>query len=279
MEPLQKLARQGIFMSNDFLKATLNKGSLFIKGTVLQQLAKRMSAEDAKFLTIQWKSHFSSESPAAALPSTVTTATTAATATTTPPLPSPPFAADTEPSPASHPEPVIPLSEAALTPTIREVIKEVVMKNEEHPVFGRLVANVGYKKVYLSSVENLINMSIWNKQRILRGNRAKEIAANKLSTNKDPCFPGVIALFQDEESGECGIIDGQHRVAALLLMATNGKWSKTDRNVIIEVFQTRGESEIVSLFRGTYMLYAICYVMLYAICYMLYGMLCYMLCL
>ena len=45
-----------------------------------------------------------------------------------------------------------------------------------------------------------------------------------------------------------GIVDGQHRVAALLLLAEKGRWDREKQNVVIEVFETRNEEEVGHLF-------------------------------
>lgn len=43
-------------------------------------------------------------------------------------------------------------------------------------------------------------------------------------------------------------MDGQHRLGALLLMAEQGLWDREEKNVVIEVFETRDEEEIGHLF-------------------------------
>jgi hypothetical protein len=40
-------------------------------------------------------------------------------------------------------------------------------------------------------------------------------------------MPGVITLYQDAaDSAATGIVDGQHRVAALLIMSEAGAWDQ-----------------------------------------------------
>ena len=61
-------------------------------------------------------------------------------------------------------------------------------------------------------------------------------------------MPGVITMYLDKESGATGIIDGQHRAAALILLAQEGHWDPFARNVMVEVFHTSGEKQVMDLF-------------------------------
>lgn len=45
-----------------------------------------------------------------------------------------------------------------------------------------------------------------------------------------------------------GIVDGQHRLGALLLLSEEGLWNRSERNVVVEVFDTKDEQEIEELF-------------------------------
>lgn len=45
-----------------------------------------------------------------------------------------------------------------------------------------------------------------------------------------------------------GIVDGQHRLGALLLLAEEGLWDRSERNVVVEVFDTKDDKEIGELF-------------------------------
>ena len=50
----------------------------------------------------------------------------------------------------------------------------------EHPVLGRLIADLGYKRVFLTSVEAVAQAPVWEKRKLLRPVRAIEIAEAKL---------------------------------------------------------------------------------------------------
>lgn len=43
------------------------------------------------------------------------------------------------------------------------------------------------------------------------------------------------------------MVDGQHRLGAMLLMERK-EWNKTKRNVLIEVFDTKHEDDVARLF-------------------------------
>jgi hypothetical protein len=53
-------------------------------------------------------------------------------------------------------------------------------ENLYHPVFGRKILDLGYKMSYLTSVSNLTQAQIWERQRILRPDRAARIVASKV---------------------------------------------------------------------------------------------------
>lgn len=88
-----------------------------------------------------------------------------------------------------------------------------------HPVLGELLIDLGYKRTYVTSVKNLLMAPIWEKQRILRPERARQIAEEKIVNKSSSKLPGVITFFEDASSGQVGIIDGQHRSAALIFLA------------------------------------------------------------
>lgn len=43
-----------------------------------------------------------------------------------------------------------------------------------HPILGKCIINLGYKRIYLASAEKLSSIPVWQKQRIYRHNRAKK---------------------------------------------------------------------------------------------------------
>lgn len=105
-----------------------------------------------------------------------------------------------------------------------------------HPVFGTLLADLGFKKVFLSSARSLIDhVPIWCRQRPVERARVAEIVAAK--TRDGLAFPGVISIFEIvhrapgaggggrsarpsalERPQNVGIFDGQHRLCAIAEM-------------------------------------------------------------
>jgi hypothetical protein len=118
-----------------------------------------------------------------------------------------------------------------------------------HPLLGDLVVDYGYKKVYSTSVHALARTPVWKKQRILRPERAALIAEDKIRKGIASNLPGVITLFEDINTKEIGIVDGQHRAGALMILAQRGHWELKKNNVLIEVFPTEKEEDIAVLFR------------------------------
>src|SRR3546814_12333285 len=49
-------------------------------------------------------------------------------------------------------------------------------KADSHPILGQLLRDLGYKKVYATSVASLVSVPIWERQRTLRADRARPIA-------------------------------------------------------------------------------------------------------
>ena len=125
--------------------------------------------------------------------------------------------------------------------------------DKNHHIFGSLVAEVGQKRVYLSSVEKLVSCDIWQKQRILRMERARLIADTKIAaadiSKAGPCFPGSISLVEDENSGNVAIIDGQHRLAAMVMMSNENRWNRSENNITVELFKTKTDGEVEALFK------------------------------
>lgn len=93
------------------------------------------------------------------------------------------------------------------------------------PILGDLIADLGYKRVYLTSVSALHRTPVWKDQRILRRERYLLIAdrmKQQLGLDRKPRLPGVITLFEDLDTKEVGIIDGQHRAGALHSLTEQG---------------------------------------------------------
>lgn len=117
-----------------------------------------------------------------------------------------------------------------------------------HPIFGELVVDVGYKKTYLTNIRRLISAPVWEKQRTLRHQRVSEIVDAKVMAGTYSQLPGVITMFHDTVTKNIGIIDGQHRAGALILLAQKGLWNELSRNIMIDVFEVSTKEQISSLF-------------------------------
>jgi hypothetical protein len=120
-------------------------------------------------------------------------------------------------------------------------------KLPEHPVLGKAIQDLGYKRMHLVSAEKLATIPVWKKQRIYRHERAKAMAADKLKT-LHLGLPGVICLHE-EENGKLSILDGQHRVGMMKIIQEKqdqekkgnaGKPKSSDYvdldNVLVEVY-------------------------------------------
>lgn len=78
-----------------------------------------------------------------------------------------------------------------------------------HPIFGETIKDLKYKRIYCTSVEKLINIPIWEQQRIYRPERAQLLAQDiktKLKEGKVLTLPGVITVY--EMGDKCGLLDG-----------------------------------------------------------------------
>lgn len=122
-------------------------------------------------------------------------------------------------------------------------------KSLSHPVFGKKIASLGYKNVYLTSVASLAKTQVWERQRTLRPDRAARIATSKITLGRTGSLSGVITMFCDKLSGRSGIVDGQHRAGALMLLSQEGHWDGQEQNILIDVFETESDDQIVALFK------------------------------
>lgn len=118
-----------------------------------------------------------------------------------------------------------------------------------HPILGELLIDLQYKKLYLTNVQSLAVAPVWRKNRILRPERASLIAQSKIQKGLGSSLPGVITFYADSSTNTVGIVDGQHRAAALLTLSQKGYWNDQDRNILIEVFPVKSETEVAVLFR------------------------------
>lgn len=118
-----------------------------------------------------------------------------------------------------------------------------------HPIFGRKIVDLGYKTVYLTSISLLARTQVWERQRTLRPDRAARIASSKIALGRTKSLSGVITMFSDKLSGQSGIVDGQHRAGALMMLSQQGYWDGLEKNILIDVFETENDEEIVALFK------------------------------
>jgi len=56
-------------------------------------------------------------------------------------------------------------------------------------------------------------------------------------------------MYMDKETKRVGIVDGQHRVGALMVLSQRGFWAEDAQNVLVEVFSTGPEAEVTALFK------------------------------
>ncbi|KAA8492413.1 hypothetical protein FVE85_7920 [Porphyridium purpureum] len=115
-----------------------------------------------------------------------------------------------------------------------------------HKVFGRALHDVGYKQIYMTSVEKLVQVPSWNKNRAYKPNRALAMAKEKIAS-KSTSLPGIITCCQ-LEGGDTFILDGQHRRGALEIMLRKGAWPAGLESLLVEVFPIRSESDAKALF-------------------------------
>jgi len=103
---------------------------------------------------------------------------------------------------------------------------------EVHPVFGTLLRDSGYKRLYCASPLTLwAGTLVWDKQRAFRQDRAELIAQAKLRSSASG-WPGCISVVElsSKTSGDStpalgAVVDGQHRLGAAHLLASKGKLS------------------------------------------------------
>ena len=107
--------------------------------------------------------------------------------------------------------------QAALATTRRA---DAGCQTDNHPNFGALLADLGFKKLYLASARAFTSsVPIWSRQRACSQGRVDEIVKAKAEA---PHFTGTIACYEFEGVGApsvaCAepraIFDGQHRACA-----------------------------------------------------------------
>jgi hypothetical protein len=175
------------------VRDSVGSGLAELKGTVLEAMAKRMTEKDKDLLLKNWGQ----------VPLTDVVET-------------------------SHRETPVPgsASREKILPSadLQEALRNASSRTEciFHPILGERIAQLQYKSLYLTNVRSLAHAPVWKKQRILRPERAQMIVQDKIRNRLTKSLSGTISFYKDENSGEIGIIDGQHRVGALLLLAQKG---------------------------------------------------------
>lgn len=164
----------------------IGSGYNSLKGTLMQVMAQRMNETDRQSMMNHWGS------------------------TLEPPIAKVELR---EPTPHQRTLPV---------PNL-DILSNIEERNIFHPVLGELISDLGYKKVYLTNVRSLAMAPVWKRQRILRPERSKLIAAEKIKNKLGSSISGTISFFLNKSTHEIGIIDGQHRAGALMLLAQKGK--------------------------------------------------------
>ncbi|CAM9517255.1 unnamed protein product, partial [Phaeothamnion confervicola] len=169
-----------------------------IKGTVLDAMARALPDSDRTFLAHKWGMVSQAEAQAAAALEAQSAAEAAARS------------ARTEAEATAALKAKV-LADEAVAAAKREAEKEAAEKASalaraqaraeavekearSDPVLGQLVHDAGYKRVFCTSVERLIKVPVWEKQRILRPERAAAIAKDKMM-RQSKGMPGVITLF------------------------------------------------------------------------------------
>lgn len=132
----------------------------------------------------------------------------------------------------------------------KRVEVEVERKVQVHPVFGQLLSTQQARYVYMGTLAQLKNVPVWHRNRTFRKERAEEIAAEQLKdTDGVSSVPGTICVYMDQaDNTNIGIVDGQHRVGALNILASAGVWEVDRFNILIEVYPVDSEEEVATLF-------------------------------
>ena len=160
-------------------------------------------------------------------------------------------------------------AESASATFAASVVRDVkASKTATHPVFGALLRDFGYKRVYAMPAGRLADktkVKVYEQQRAFREDRAVTIA-NRKAADKF-AVPGVISLAEGTARTKNGtneqtsalaeffgartravsILDGQHRVGALEILLANGTIEK-NTEVLVEVFPDVSDDKAAALF-------------------------------
>lgn len=177
-----------------------------MKGSILDLMAKNMSEGDKEFLLLRWGQQSPTEKEVF-----------------------PESGAKPVPGISVMPvrPPAVVVDETASSTAALPIDATKIENNDNsvalHPVFGQLLADVGYKKVYLTSARRLVLAQVWQKQRTLRPERSAGIA--KVKSSNSTChlsqisdFP-VLFVFCEcaGEDGRSNRVSGRHHVVQVRL--------------------------------------------------------------
>jgi hypothetical protein len=118
------------------------------------------------------------------------------------------------------------------------VANEPDFASEPHPILGRCIADLGYKRLHLISIEKLIHIPVWEKQRIYRHDRAIQMAKDKRKTFRLG-LPGVMGIHENTISGELRILDGQHRIGMLAILLDKQQLHVNEDNALANTLQNK----------------------------------------
>ena len=162
-----------------------------LKGTVLDMMARRMPSDTREFLANRW-GYLSAEPKDAVkiagdqiVPATARAKGCDAVAYSSSTVESSDAVAYSEVALSAGDT-----ADAHRAPTISPVAAD------PHPILGKLLCDLSYKRVYVTSVRGLVQAPVWERQRILRPHRSQKIAAAKAKQGGSKAgLPGVITLY------------------------------------------------------------------------------------
>jgi hypothetical protein len=234
------------------LTTSLQRGIRSLRGTLMDLIATKMPSKDIAFLADKWGLVRSAEGTFVKAGASAARTPTSLPATDAPAVIPTAIRKDNTDSASK--------SQSTTPSPITSTNAQIVQKQNEtssraadgvyllHPILGEFVADLGYKKMYLTSIRGLASAPVWQKQRTLRMQRATAIAKNKIKNGTAAVLPGVISIHMDRKTGNVAIIDGQHRAAALVVLSHEGLWDDEARNITLDVFETDSDKEVSTLF-------------------------------
>ena len=131
----------------------------------------------------------------------------------------------------------------------------------EHPVLGRQIASFpGGRKIFMTPIERLAEVPVWEKQRAFREDRSTAMAASLIKQAKKQQLPaprgfaGSIVVCDGSESfdgelSKLSIIDGQHRVGAMTILLAKKAFGEAPPSMLVEVHHVQTQKDVSVLFR------------------------------